>query len=599
MISKSRPAILASLVASALPCPPPQPAGAALPRNALHRAWRRSYAGLAAIGVFSTFINLLKLATPIYLLQVLDRVIASRSHETLLMLTALTLVAIVTGVALEIVRHRMLMAWGDWIERRFAPVLFAGAFDRAAETRPAASSILRDVATLRAFVAGRGLTAWLDVVWAPFFIACVLLIAPVLGAIVVCAVILTVVLGTLNELITRTSRDATFSAGKEGREWVVAAERNQETVATLGMATNLAGHWSRSATSRLDAGLSTRSTTMYFESAMRLVGRCLRIGVLAVGIWLVIGQSLTLGAVFAAGVLGRMAYSLVERAMMRWRDMARAGKAYRQIKACLQRDAARPVSVPRSDAAPLVIDNLSYRHPNQRASLFRGMTVTVKPGEVLCVIGPSAAGKSTFTRLASGFISPREGNIRLGEVEVFRLQQVNGAQYVGYLPQSITLFSGTVRENIAAMATGDLAQVMDAARRAGVHETILKLPAGYDTEIGDGEPLLSAGQRKKLALARAFYGAPPLIVLDEPYPHLDNVSRAALRAAIAELTAKGSIVIVTTQTKPLSRIADKVILFTRSRYKILQTAEEIAALRRRRSASGDSDKSASRRGAAV
>ncbi len=561
-------------------------------RDLLGWAWRRSYAGLSAIGIFSIFINLLKLATPIYLLQLLDRVIASRSHETLIMLTVITLLAIFTGILLEITRRQMFVRWGIWIERILGPTLFTYGFSKQSGHSPKTAKMLRDVNSMRSFVSGKGVVAWLDVAWCPLFIALIFLIAPPLGYIVLIGVIVTVVLGWMNELVTRESRDAAYMARREDREWVSSAERHQETIGSLGMAASLAERWSRSAFSRLDEGVRTRTANIYFESTMRFVGRCVRIGVLGVGVWMVIDEVLTLGAVFAANVLGRMAYSLAERAMQKWREMSTAITAYQRIKNSLGQDGTRPLSEPESDTPlTLAIDKVSYRYPNQPLSIFRGIDIVVNPGEVLCVIGPSAAGKTTFVRLVSGLIASRSGKIRLGDVDVYRLQQeFSSKRYVGHLPQYVGLFQGTVRENIAGMMDGDIDSVVAAAKLVKIHDTILTLPHGYDTEISEDEPLLSAGQRKKIALARAFYGEPPLIVLDEPSPHLDNSSRSALRAAILALKAKGSVIVVTTQTKSLSRIADKVLLFTDSKYKVLQTAEEIAALRARKTGRQRDDK---------
>lgn len=550
-------------------------------QDVLRSAWRKSYPGLVAVGIFSVFINILKLATPLYVLQLLDRLVASRSHETLVMLTIITLVAIISGILFEVIRRRMFLHWGNWIERSFGQHLFTAGLQKDFSQAPSSSSLLRDIATVRSFVSGTGLLAWLDIVWAPLFIACVFLVSPPLAYIVMVAIVITLVLGTLNELMTRESRDVTYRAKKDDREWISSAERHRETVGSLNMAANIAERWSRSAFARLDEGMRTQTLNLYFAAAMRFVQRCLRIFIFAVGLWLVIEQQLTLGAVIAASVLGRMAYSLVESAMLKWREMMTARRAYGRIKAFLTNDTPRQVSIANTDApVPLVIDQVSYRYPNQAFSVFRNIDLIVEPGEVLCVIGHSAMGKTTFSRLVSGLISPRSGKIRLGDMDVTRLRQHSTRRYIGYLPQDVTLFQGTVRQNIARMAEGNIRQVVRAAKRAGIHETILNLPDGYDTEIAEDEPLLSAGQRKGIAIARAYYGSPDLIVMDEPTPHLDESACAALFAALSRWKKKGNIVIVTTQSNALSSIADKVILLKGGRVDVLRTPEEVAALRR-------------------
>lgn len=564
-------------------------------RDVLHSVWRKSYPGLAAIGVFSVFINILKLATPLYVLQLLDRLVASRSHETLVMLTIITLVAIVSGILLEVIRRRMFIHWGNWIERSFGKKLFTAGLQKDLGQVSSSSNMLRDISTIRSFVAGTGLLAWLDIVWAPLFIACVFLVSPPLACIVLVAILITLALGTVNELMTRESRDITYKARKDDREWISSAERNRETVGSLNMAANLAERWSRSAFARLDEGTRTQTINLYFAAAMRFVQRCLRIFVFAIGLWLVIEQKLTIGAVIAASVLGRIAYSLVENAMLKWREMMTAKRAYGRIKAFLINHTTRQFSVLNTDAPlPLFLEQVSYRYPNQAVSVFRGITLTVDPGEVLCVIGQSATGKTTFSRLVSGVLSPRSGKIRLGDVDLSRLRQQGTRRYIGYLPQDVTLFPGTVRQNIARMAEGNIRRVIRAAKRAGIHETILKLPEAYDTEIAENEPLLSAGQRKGIAIARAYYASPPLIVMDEPTPHLDEPACLALFAAISRWKRKDTIVILTTQSNALSSIADKVILLKDSKVDILRTPEEVAALRRASGISSISDISSSR-----
>jgi ATP-binding cassette, subfamily C, type I secretion system permease/ATPase len=429
--------------------------------------------------------------------------------------------------------------------------------------------------------------AWLDLIWAQLFIACVYIMSATLAYIVIVASLITIALGTINERITRDSRDATFQAGKDDREWITATERNKETVVSRGMVSNLANRWSLSAYTRLGEGLRTRSVNLYFAAMMQFIRNCVRIAVIGVGIWLVINDALSLGSVFAAGILARMAYSLIEKAMLKWRDMTAATKAYQRIKSSLEHKTESLVSVPTSSGAePLFVEALSFRYPNQTSSVFRNINVTVNPGEVLCVIGPSAVGKTTFTRLASGLLVPRSGKIRLGDVDVSRLQEVTDKRYIGHLPQQVSLFQGTVRENIAGMELGDIDQVVSAAKLMGVHQVIMTLPQGYDTRISDCEPLLSGGQRKKIAITRAFYGDPALIILDEPLPHLDKSSRATLRAAISTVKSNGTIVVLTNQSKSLSRIADKVIAFRNNKYKVFETQEEIALFRKLKKDSG-------------
>lgn len=545
----------------------------------IRAAWRKSYSGLGAIAVFSVFINILRLAAPLYVLQILDRVISSRSLETLFMLTAITIIAIVCGILLEVTRRRLFMHWGHWIERSFGPFLFVSGMKKGGQRSPESSSILRDLGTVKSFVEGKGLIAWLDIVWAPVFIGIIFLISPPLAYIVLVGSLVALFMGYINERITRDSRNATHSAGQEDREWIAVAERNRETVGSLSVVNSFKDLWSRSVSSRLDEGMRTQTVNIYFAATMRFIGRFVRIGVLGLGIWLVIDDVLTLGSVIAANVLGRTAYSLVQSAMFRWRAMLQSKRAYARIKKTVSRK--RRPWVSRSSLStpqPLVLEEVSYRYPRQPRSVLRRLNLTLNPGELLCVIGPCASGKSTFCRLVSGLMAPRAGKIWLGDVDIYRLQQNSVHREIGYLSQDVTLFQGTVRENIASMSEGHMDQVVEAAKLAGIHEAILNLPQGYDTEIVEKEPLLSAGQRKSIAVARTFYDCPPMVIMDEPFPHLDSVSKAALMEGVNYLRSKGTIVILTTQQQAMANVADKVILFEENKFVVLNSTDEINSL---------------------
>jgi ATP-binding cassette subfamily C protein len=332
-----------------------------------------------SVGVFSVFINILRLATPLYILQILDRVIGSRSLETLFMLSVITLIAIVCGVLLEVVRRRMLMHWGNWIERSFGPVLFAAGLKKGNKQDSTGSKSLKDVGTVRSFVSGRGLIAWMDIVWAPIFIGCIFLIAPGLAYIILVGSLIALLLGAGNELITRDSRNATLKAGRDDRELIASAERNRETISSLDMVHSFIRHWSRSAFTRLDESNRTRTINIYFAAALRLVGRFVRIGIFGTGIWLVIDQSLTLGSVIAANILGRIAYSLVQNAMLRWREILNAKRAYGHMKTSLSKISKTRVSrTSMPEPLPLVLEKVAYRYPNQPKAVMRNIQLTVQ-----------------------------------------------------------------------------------------------------------------------------------------------------------------------------------------------------------------------------
>lgn len=550
-------------------------------QNTVRIAWRKSRFGLVIIGLFTIFINIFRLSVPIYILQILDRVLGSRSVETLVMLASITMIAVVFSILLEVIRRRMLIAWSNWIERFLGPSLFMAGLQKSGKQKTKISEILRDIRLVRSFIASTGFVAWIDVTWAPIFIGIVFLISPPLSYILFGACLIALILGAISERIARSSREASHIARKDDQDWISMAERHYETVSSLNVVRNFIKQWCSNTLTRLDEGMRAQTIHIYFVAAIRLVGRFLRISILGFGVWLVIEQDLTIGALIAASVLSRTAFSMVQGAMVKWRDMFIAKKAYGRMKDSLKDDNSTQVSIPKSKApAPLIIEKVSYRYPSQANSIFRGIDLSVNPGEVLFVIGHSAVGKTTFARLVSGLFAPRSGSIRLGYVNVFQLQQNSLIHGIGTMPQDTTLFKGSVRENIASMSMGNIDEVIRAAKLAGIHDIILTLPKGYDTIIGEYEPLLSSGQRKAIALARAFYGRPALVVLDEPIPHLDKIARSALFNAIKQLKSEGTIIVLTTQSKVPSKYTDKVVLLnTNQKHQILSTAEEVEALR--------------------
>jgi PrtD family type I secretion system ABC transporter len=549
-------------------------------QDILRDAWLESRPGLSGIAVFSVFINLLKLAVPLYILNILDRVVSSGSLETLGMLTIITLIAVICGVLLEVIRRRMFLAWGSWIESLLGPHLFKAGM-RPENSKANSISALRDLSTVSSFVSGSAILAWLDVVWAPLFVIVVFLVAPQLGYVVLLACLIAFALGTANEFFTRDSRNASFKAGKANKAWLSITERDPETAGSLNQLNGLTDLWSRDVADRSREGMRTRITNLNYAAAIQLVGRFVRIGVFGVGIWLVIQNTLTIGAVIAANILGRMAYAMVSSAMLKWRQLVLAKRAYKQIKSGLRKDNIEQVSLPdnfSSSSPALEIEDVAYRYPEQASSVFRRVSVDLKPGELLCLLGPSASGKTTFCRLASGFVRARSGKILLGNVDIYHLQQNSEVREIGYFPQEYSLFQGTIRENIAGMPRNSMRKVIKAAKLVGIHETILKLPKGYDTEIVDKEPILSVGQRKAIAIARTFYGYPSLVVLDEPFAHLDSELQISLVLGLNKMRSKGGIVVMSTQDMPLARIADKALILDNGKHRLLSTPEELEKL---------------------
>jgi ATP-binding cassette subfamily C protein len=513
--------------------------------------------------LFTAFINLLKFATPLYLLQVLDRIPVSRSIETLVMLTIMVLVAVAAGLALNLVRRRMLTRWATWIEHQFGPRLVRQELSNPG-TRPSADInwALSDLGRVRSFVA-QSAASWLDVVWAPVFLLGTFLIHPVLGTVALVAVGVLIVLAFLQEWATRDARRVSNDASREAGNLVLDAERNRESMVALSMSSVITERWQRSARGRLAERERIESRQNFFRTLITGLGEVLRIGMIAFGLWLAVTGSMTLGGIFAARVMAGFGYTLAERAARNWRSLREAAAAYTSLKQRLiDGDVARPSVLPNLAQAPLIFDKVSFRHQGQRDDVIKRLSLSLAPGEALLITGTAGTGKSTLSRLIVGLIIPRYGHVRLGDVDIARLPPDLRSSLVGYLPQHTEIFTGTVRENIARMVEGPFAQVVAAAELAAIHQRIVGLPQGYDTLIGPDASGLSGSERKRIALARAYMGKPRLIVLDEPMANLDDVSRRALGAALKQLKSDGCTIVATqaVHSTPLSRMADKFLI---------------------------------------
>jgi PrtD family type I secretion system ABC transporter len=546
-------------------------------KGVMSEAWKASARGISAIFVFGAFINLLKFAMPLYTLQILDRIPDSRSIETLVMLTIIALLAVVSGVSLEAIRSRMLVSWAGWVKRRFGPYLvhvgITGARDNHTQS---ATRSLDHLQSIRSFIENSA-SSVIDVIWAPLFIFVVFMIHPIFGVIMLLALALRLFLGLLQHQLTRPSRQLWSSASRDAEDLVNDAERNAESIGAHNMAHSLSHRWLENIKTKLKERERSQTHGSLFGALNKGLYRCLYIAGMGIGVWLVVQNSLTIGGVIAVNIIMRFGFRLVDRGIRRWGSFSKARKAYYRLTEQMEKasQSVTVMNITEEDLdAPLVLERVSFRYPQQPDSLMRRVDLTVNRGELLCVVGPNAHGKTTFSRLVTGLISPRAGHIRLGDIEVSRIpaNMLNGV--IGYMPQEARLFKGTVRDNITSMQENDIADVLEAAKLAGIHDRILKLPDTYDTEVDENTELLSAGERRCVTLARAFYNRPRLIVLDEPEANMDRASRAQLVDAISELKRRGSTIIVTSQSNRLAKIADKTFRFGKNSQRSTSTNNE-------------------------
>jgi PrtD family type I secretion system ABC transporter len=530
--------------------------------SVLQAALGRCRGALVAVVFFSLSINLLMLTAPLYMLQVFDRVLNSRSTDTLLFLTLIAVVAFIALGAIEAVRHRMLSRIGGWIDRRVSGELLRLALsgDMAAERATSVHS-LRDLATLRGFVSGPAVFPLLDAPWLPIFVAVIFLLHPWLGWLALGGAAALLVLAVINEMATGAPIRASGAAAHHALDQAETAVRNADVVQAMGMAGALVRRWNSANGAMLDTLEAAHGRGGAIKSISRFLRMSLQIAILGIGAWLVLAEQLTPGAMIAGSILFARALAPVDQAIASWRAATGARSAYARITEGLAENPAPPptMALP-APKGSLAVDGLTYFHPGSAEPILRGIGFALAPGESLGVIGPTAVGKTTLARLLVGNLRPRGGHVRLDGADLADWDDDRVGPHIGYLPQDIELFAGTVRENIARMTEGDADAIVAAAMAADVHDLVLHLDAGYDTEIGTAGMALSGGQRQRIALARALYGDPALVVLDEPNANLDQPGEEALAGVIDRLKARGATSVLITHRMWILRRVDKILM---------------------------------------
>ena len=530
--------------------------------DALQAALKRCRGGVIAVVFFSMCINILMLTAPLYMLQVFDRVLNSRSTETLLFLTLLAVAAFIALGAVEAVRHQMLSRIGGWIDRQISGELLKGALTRNLGAEGTASvQSLRDLATLRGFISGPAVFPVLDAPWLPIFVAVIFLLHPWLGWLAIGGSVALLALAVINELATSRAFRMSGAASLHSLEQAEAAVRNADVVQAMGMAPELLRRWDRQNGAMLALLDVAHGRGGAIKSVSRFLRMTLQIAILGAGAWLVLAEQMTPGAMIAGSILFARALAPVDQAIGSWRSATSARSAYQRITAQLRDNPPRPpaMALP-PPSGRLVVEGVTYFHPGADAPALHGISFDLEPGESLGIIGPTAVGKTTLARMLVGNLKPRAGHVRLDGADVADWDPDDFGRHIGYLPQDIELFAGTVRENIARMSEGDPEAIVAAARAADVHDLVLHLGAGYETEIGGGGMALSGGQRQRIALARALYGDPRLIVLDEPNANLDQPGEEALANVIGRLQERGATSVLITHRMWILRRVDKILV---------------------------------------
>ncbi|HJA79463.1 type I secretion system permease/ATPase [uncultured Desulfovibrio sp.] len=524
---------------------------------------------------FSLFINILQLTFSIYMLQVYDKVLTSYNLSTLAVITLAAVICLVVMALLEWIRSRLLVRAGIAFDDMLGESVLYRSLMAAAAPEGARSEqgSPRDVQTLRNFLGGSAVFAFFDVPWMPIYLLLIFILHPLLGGVAVVGGILVFILGVGTERLTRKRLETATKLNLHAARFNEATLRNASIVRAMGMVGNITRRWRKinDAIIRLQTRASRAAGLIHSVSKALRVG--LQVAIYAVGAYLTVQHQTTAGVMIAASIIMGRALAPIDQAMATYRQSLDALAAYKRLNATL----AEPI-MPNNMHLPeprgeIAVENLFFAVGQRQ--VIRGMSFRMQAGQALAIIGPSAAGKSTFCKLLLNIWQPTAGKVRIDGADIANWDSERLGPFIGYLPQDVELFAGTVAENIARMGEVDSQAVIEAAQQAGVHHMILRLPRGYDTQIGELGGALSGGQRQRIGLARALYGKPRLVVLDEPNSNLDEEGEASLRLAIRNLKQLGSTVVLVTHRPDILSLVDNILVMQEGRIALCGSRQKV------------------------
>ncbi|HEV7336471.1 MAG TPA: type I secretion system permease/ATPase [Bosea sp. (in: a-proteobacteria)] len=536
--------------------------------DALIRDLQRSFAGgLAYAGFLSLCVNVLLLTVPLFMLQVQDRVIVSRSYDTLTMLLVIAVGALVLYGAIEFIRSLTFQTMASIFARRLNLPALQAAVSAALESGSGqATQAIRDLNDIRTFIASSAIATPLEAAWSPIFLAVLFAFHPVYGLVGVVSLLILLILGVLADVLTRRVLKEANEEGVTSINEVGASLRHAETIEAMGMLPALAARWRTGQIAmleHLDLGMARGKFIAALTRSSRMT---MQLAIYATGAVLIIRNEVSIGTLMAASILLGRLLAPFDSMITDWRQWVTAAQAWKRVRELLQSRASQRQSVPTpATQGDLVIDRVIYAPQGSEQTIIKGVSFSLEPGEVLGVVGPSGAGKSTLARLLVGVLKPNAGGVYLDGHNAYLWERGSFGAMVGYLPQSISLLNGTIGENIARMQKPDPHAILEAARIAGVHELIGRLPLGYDTNVADGDFKLSGGQRQRIGLARALYGSPRLIVLDEPNANLDAEGEQSLIRAINAARDSGAIVVLIAHRPSVMQTVDKILVLREGR----------------------------------
>ncbi|WP_163849181.1 type I secretion system permease/ATPase [Pseudooceanicola aestuarii] len=531
-----------------------------LDQHEIGQALRRETSGFAFAGLFSGAINLLYLSSPLYLMQIYNRVLVSENVTTLILLTLILLVALMTMGFLDAMRAQVLVRCGMRLDAALSTRVFGALIRKsAAQGFSRGARQLQRLDQFRTFITGPGVHFAFDLPWIPVYLIILFLIDPLLGTIATCGAAALFGLAMLNEKLTRPSLSASEQASNRAMGFSENILRHSDVVVAMGMRPAIEEHWrgDRDRMMITQAVASDRNAVV--SSGIRFARLLLQALMLGTGAWLVIQGQILPATIFASSIILGRALVPVEQGVGTWKQFNEARSGYREVKALLAEvppDRDRTVVPAASNT--LSASDVSFRLTGQDKPILKEVSFDIAPGEAIGIVGPSGSGKSTLARLLIGAIAPLDGKLRYGGMDFDKWDRTELGRQIGYLPQDVGLFGGTVRDNISRFGDASVEEVIAAAKAAGIHDMIMDLPKHYDTPLGPDGVGLSGGQRQRLGLARALLGQPRLLVLDEPNANLDDRGEAGLAEALARLKAQGTTILLITHRMNVLEVADRL-----------------------------------------
>lgn len=526
------------------------------------------------VGIFSCFVNLLMLTIPIYMLQIFDRVVPSQSYDTLLFLTIIAVFALLVLAFLDGTRSRVLLKVSHWLDNNLSPLAFAKSTAISLKDNRYTRQSLMDVSKIREFLCGNDIVSLFDSPWTIIYLLVIYMLKPFLGVVATIGVIVLLILSVINELVTRDEVAQANQQNMKTQAIIDSTLNNAESIQAMGMLDSIVKKWfsQNEKTIGHQQTASSRSTALL--SAAKFLRMSLQISILGVGAYFVVKNEFTPGAMIAASILTSRAMAPVERMIGTWKRFLNVRQSYDRLNDFIQEENPYEKNPFLTDPqGKLVIENLYYKPPSADQPIIKGVNLTIHPKESIAIIGPSGAGKSTLARLMLGLWAPSAGHIALDGCEVSTVQRDVFGNHVGYCPQEVKLFAGSVRENIARLGEIDDEAVVTAARFVGAHDMILSLPQGYNTLITQYG--LSGGQQQLIVLAQCFYKNPCFIVLDEPSANLDEQGKISLAKTLQLAKNSGITLVLITHQPQYLQLVDNIMVLNQGTIQAYGPKEKI------------------------